>query len=259
VNRFSAIIYIGAGVLAWTAVKMVTSEPLLQDFLADYRPVIWAAYVLTIGGVLGLGILTNRRKAAGKPVVDLARLPAAPVREAVLNRGGPVMNRIVLPVDGSANSLNAVRQVVNRYMNDHTLELHLLHVRTPLNRHIAQFLPQRDRSRFHQREAEKAFSSARELLKRHGVPFREHVELGDKASVITRTAERVNARQIVMGTSRKNTLARLLEDSTTNRVLELTTVPVEVVAGRLAPALERYGVPAGIGGAMIALALIVSD
>ena len=34
-----------------------------------------------------------------------------------------------------------------------------------------------------------------------------------------------------MGTARKNSLTRMFESSVTNRVLELTTVPVEVIAG----------------------------
>ena len=47
----------------------------------------------------------------------------------------------------------------------------------------------------------------------------------------------------------------MLEDSTTNRMLELTTVPVELVAGESISKLERFGVPAGIG---TALALLVA-
>ena len=62
VERFPSIIYIGAGVLAWTAAKMVTSEPVVQDFLADRQVLAWAIYALTIGFVLGAGYLQNRRR-----------------------------------------------------------------------------------------------------------------------------------------------------------------------------------------------------
>ena len=44
-----------------------------------------------------------------------------------------------------------------------------------------------------------------------------------------------------MGTARKNSLIRTVEGSVTNEVLELTTVPVVVVAGDAASKAERYG------------------
>src|SRR4029079_2725677 len=51
VERYAVIVYFGAGVLAWTSVKMMTSEPLLQDVLASYPLIVWIAYVLVVGGV----------------------------------------------------------------------------------------------------------------------------------------------------------------------------------------------------------------
>ena len=65
-------------------------------------------------------------------------------------------------------------------------------------------------------------------------------------------ARKLQCDHIVLSTARKNSLTRMLEDSTTNRVLELTSVPVEVIAGDAVSRLERYGLPAGIG-ALLAL------
>ena len=95
-----------------------------------------------------------------------------------------------------------------------------------------------------------ALAPARKLLQSHGIPFSEHVRLGDRAMVIADEAKRLRCDHIVMSTARKNSLTRMLEASTTNRVLELTTVPVELVAGDAISKLERYGVPAGIGTAL---------
>jgi hypothetical protein len=50
----------------------------------------------------------------------------------------------------------------------------------------------------------------------------------------------------------------MLQDSTTNRVLEQTQVPVEVIAGNEVSRLERWGLPAGLG-ALIALLLAAAD
>jgi len=90
------------------------------------------------------------------------------------------------------------------------------------------------------------------------VPFSAHIELGDKAGVIDRVAQRLRVDQIVMGTARKNSLTRLIEDSVTNRVLGLTRVPVAIVPGDSVSRLERIGVPAGIG-AIVALLLVAAD
>ena len=166
--------------------------------------------------------------------------------------------KILLPVDGSPNSLRAVRHVVNQFLSNHELEVNLLHVRTPFSQHIARFVSRADRASYHRDEADRALAPARELLKHHGVPYSERIELGDKAQTITRVAKHIGAAQIVMGTARKNSFTRLVEDSVTNRVLELTDTPVEIVAGEAVSRLERIGVPAGIA-ALAALLLAAAD
>ncbi|MBY4896428.1 TerC family protein [Cupriavidus sp. AU9028] len=60
--RYPAIIYIGAGVLAFTAVKMIEGEPLIKPFFLANPIVGWLLYVLIIGGVLGLGYLAQKRR-----------------------------------------------------------------------------------------------------------------------------------------------------------------------------------------------------
>jgi nucleotide-binding universal stress UspA family protein len=77
-----------------------------------------------------------------------------------------------------------------------------------------------------------------------------HAEAGERAKTITDAARRLRCDHIVMSTARKNSLTRLIEDSVTNRVLELTSVPVEVIAGDAVSKWERYGIPAGIGAAL---------
>ena len=261
VERYSVIVYIGAAVLAWTAVKMVSSEPLLQNVIAQYPIIVWTAYLLVIGAVVGGGFLVNHadvRKRIAQHLVDFSTTPAKRDRKAGITPGGVAMSKVLVPIDGSSNSLRAARHVVTQFMNNHRIEVHLLHVRTPLSQHVARFLSRGTRSAFHRDEADKALAPAREMLKRFGVPYTEHVEFGDKAEAITRTAQDLGAAQIVMGTARKNSLTRLVEDSITNRVLELTQVPVEIVAGEAVSKLERFGLPAGIAAAL-ALLFVAAD
>jgi predicted tellurium resistance membrane protein TerC len=71
VERFPVIIQLGAAVLAFTAAKMVVSEPLLAGIFGDaHFPMApeqtaarWAAYGAAVLGVLGAGWWMQRKAA----------------------------------------------------------------------------------------------------------------------------------------------------------------------------------------------------
>ena len=98
-----------------------------------------------------------------------------------------------------------------------------------------------------------------QLVEQFGVPYSAHVKVGKKADIIVEEARRLRCQRIVMSTARKNSLTRMLEDSTTNKVLEKTSVPVEVIAGDSVSKLERYGLATGIGAALALLIAAASD
>ncbi len=56
------IVYVGAGVLALTAAKMITADSLVKDQLA---PMSWLIYGMVLGGVLNAGYLQGRRVRGG--------------------------------------------------------------------------------------------------------------------------------------------------------------------------------------------------
>ena len=97
--------------------------------------------------------------------------------------------------------------------------------------------------------AEAALAGAVELVKAAGVPYHTHWASGARAVEICRIATRLGVQRIVMGTARKNSITRMLEDSVTHRVLETTPVPVEVITGDAVSRWERWGLPAGVLGA----------
>ena len=262
VQKYPAIVYIGAGVLVWTGVKMMTDEPLLRDYTLMAGGYISLLYVVAMGGVLGAGFWSNHgtaRSRVAAHVVDLAATPvdATPVNPVIFEKGTD-MKKILIPVDGSANSMQAVRHAVNSFLNDSRMEVHLLHVRVPFSQHVSRFVGKRNRESYHREMADKALRPARDLLNRHGVPYATHIDLGEKAATIHRVAQRLRVNQIVMGTARKNSFTRMLEDSVTNKVLEFAQVPVEVIAGQSVSPLEKFGVPAGVGAA-VAFLLVATD
>jgi YjbE family integral membrane protein len=256
VERYPAIVYFGAGVLAWTAVKMLLSEPLLARYTPDSETASVLVYMTVIAGTLLGGFLANHRdiaKRINKRLVMLLATPAATDRSVATRRGDSPMKKILLPVDGSANSLKAVRYAVNRFLNGEELEFHLLHVREPFSQHIARFVRRRDRIASHREHAERALEPARRLLAQFNIAPCFHAELGKRGATIVRVAERLGAAEIVIGTARKNSITRILEDSTTYQVLNTSPVPVQIVPGDSVSPLERYGAAAALAAVLALL------
>jgi YjbE family integral membrane protein len=266
VERHPGVVYIGAGVLVWTAVKMMTGEPLLKPWLQQTPMLAMLAYG-AIPLVLWAGFVKNHRRLESRIHARLAdfvrQLPqraSAPSPHAAPaeTEGDPRMLKVLVPVDGSANALHAVRHAIAEYRRHHELELHLLNVQTPMSRHVARFVGRQDRDTWHHDQAAAAMAAARALLDQAGVPYQTHWAVGDRAAEICRSAGRLGAHHIVMGTARRNSITRMLEDSVTNQVLERTPVPVEVIAGEAVSKWERWGLPAGVlgGGGMLLLAAL---
>ncbi|HSA70587.1 MAG TPA: universal stress protein, partial [Burkholderiales bacterium] len=183
-----------------------------------------------------------------------APAPAPALSDPVAPAGGQSMTKVLIPVDGSRNSEFALRHVVRQFMNNTAMEVHLLNVQQPLSSYVTRFVSRNNVRDYHHDEAEKALRPARQILDSFGIPYAVHVELGPRAETITDAAHRLRCDHIVMSAARKNSLTRLVENSTTNRVLELTSVPVEIIAGDSVSKWERYGIPASLG-TLIALLL----
>jgi nucleotide-binding universal stress UspA family protein len=188
--------------------------------------------------------------------VVLAPVGASPA--GVRPRPGGHIMKVLIPVSPSPSSQFAVRHVVSRFMNDSTMEIHLLNVQPAFSRYLARFAGKSTLREYHRAESEKAMQACTRILDGFGVPYAVHMAVGDQAERIVETARRLHCGEIVMGTTRQNSLTRLVENSVTNRVLERTSVPVEVVAGGEMSVWERYGIPAAIT-ALLALILAVAD
>jgi len=258
VDRFPAVVYVGAGVLLWTAVKMVLGEPLLKPMLAA-TPLSGLLLYLVIPIVLWAGFVRNHRRLESRihhrldsfrsqlpPTGAMADpVPISPSK----SEGDAAVLKVLIPVDGSRNSLGAVRHAIDEYRRHHELELHLFNVQPRLSRHISRFVGRREREAYMHDRADAALASAVALVVQAQVPYQTHWASGDRAGEICRIAARLGVHHIVMGTARKNSITRMLEDSVTHRVLEATPVPLEVITGDAVSRWERWGVPVGVLGA----------
>lgn len=169
------------------------------------------------------------------------------------------MRRLLIPVDGSANSLCAVRHVIGEYRNNPGTSIHILNVRPRMSRYLARHVSKRNRERWYQDEADKALRPTRDLLDKYAIPYFAHVEKGDTAEAIVTKAKDLRCDCILISTARKDSLNRLLAASVTNRILALTDIPVEVVVGQEVSNLESIGIPAGVGLGIAGLIMLVLD
>jgi YjbE family integral membrane protein len=262
IERYPGFVYIGSGVLAFTAVKMMTAEPLVAAHLEGERVLVALAYAAVVAGVLGIAFVRNHRTLESRIAARVARFSARPAVPAPVV--GPVkgeipMLKVLVPVDASRNAQHAVRHVIREFRQKPDFEVHLLNVQTPFSRHVAQFVAKRERDSHHQRQADDVLRPLVRLLDQAGVPHAVHMKVGRKAEAIAEEARRLRCDHIVLATSRKNSLTRMVESSVTNRVLDLTPVPVEVVVGDSISRLERYGIPLGLGAGLGALVLLAAD
>ena len=80
------------------------------------------------------------------------------------------MLKVLIPIDGSANALRAVRHAIAEYQRHHELELHLVNVQPRLSRHIGRFVSRHDREGWQRDRSDAAMASAKALLDHTGVP-----------------------------------------------------------------------------------------
>jgi YjbE family integral membrane protein len=74
IERYPAIIYLGSGVLAWTAAKMIASEGMLATFFVEHHGWKLALYAFIIGMIIAVPLLRRMRNRISSLPVCLAFL-----------------------------------------------------------------------------------------------------------------------------------------------------------------------------------------
>lgn len=131
------------------------------------------------------------------------------------------------------------------------MDIHLLNVQQPFSRNVTRFVDRGAVNEAHHEASKEALQLSRRMLDEAGAAYTVHHAVGEKATLIAEVAQQLRCDYIVIGTARKSSLIRTFEDAITNKVFELTTMPVVVIAGDPASKGERYGIPA-FGGAGLA-------
>jgi nucleotide-binding universal stress UspA family protein len=135
--------------------------------------------------------------------------------------------KLLVPIDGSDNSLRALAYVIKRVAADKQLRLCLLNVQPALPSSL--FVTRAMIAGHHASMSKEALASARRILAKHRVAADIAVRIGEPAATIVKYAIQKHCGEIVMGTRGLGRLQGLLLGSVTTRVMHLARFPVTVV------------------------------
>lgn len=140
------------------------------------------------------------------------------------------MKSILVPVDGSTPSLNAVKAAIKQQREYGTGTLYVINVQPPIiSGNVTRFVAHEAIQDFYQEEGEKALAPVRSLLTESGVSFEVSVQVGPIAKVIADFATNHGCEAIIMGTRGLGGVSGLVLGSVTTKVLHLTDVPVTLI------------------------------
>ena len=261
IERHPSVIYIGGGVLAFTAAKMVLNEPMIEpwaDALAAW--IHWTLIVVSVAAVMAVGAWLKGRKPASVAytVADTHEGEAAAGRFSEGGRPSAAkVERIMLAVNGSAQAYEAAQHLARLPAGVSAREIHLVYASPRLPIHIGKFLSSSVRRQSAQDRTREIFDTVRRAFAASGDQIVEHqLHTVSPGKAIGRLASQLGCSRIVIGTRRESALIRLVSNSVTASLLEHATVPVEVISRGEAPGWMRFGIPAGLGAV---LALLVAD
>lgn len=140
------------------------------------------------------------------------------------------MLRILVPIDGSANALRALRHAA-KILKNQSGAIHLLHVRAPYDGYgmVGAYLSPSRQRRSADDAAQAALRPAEVLLKRAGLSASTRIATGEVARSIVAEVRRQRCNAIVMGTRGLGVIGSLVLGSVATEVIHLAKVPVTLV------------------------------
>jgi nucleotide-binding universal stress UspA family protein len=135
---------------------------------------------------------------------------------------------LMLPYDGSAASAHALRHVVEN-LRGTAAQVMLVNVQPPLIHEPELMGLGPALARAERKEGEKVLAPARAILQEAGLDHTAEVAFGEPAEVIARMAEAGGSRLVVVGASRRRSIADYLRASLVSRLLAISAVPVTIV------------------------------
>lgn len=143
---------------------------------------------------------------------------------------GGVVKNVLVPVDGSGNSLRAVRYVVEQVREHGPCAIHLLNVQPPIaSDTILAFFQPDAIEKYYDDESKAALAESEALLDRSGIVYQKAARIGNVAESIKAHAIEQGCDHIVMGSRGLGAAGSLFLGSTTMKVLHSVHIPVVLV------------------------------
>ena len=146
------------------------------------------------------------------------------------------MKRILVPVDGSDDSLQAVREVIRQDHPASQVEIHLLNVQPRIfSEETLIFMPVEKIDTYYYERGGKALAPAEKLLLEARLPFVSHRLVGPVPETILEKQRELGCDSIVMSTQGHGRVMGALLGSISTKVLHMAQVPVTLVKSATGP------------------------
>lgn len=141
------------------------------------------------------------------------------------------MHKLMVPIDGSDNSLRALQYALRLAKENGPIRLHLLTAQPePAVYGEIQVYVSTEKMRELQRQHSMDLQrSAIDMARAAGVTFENEIAVGDPAIVIAKRAEELACDAIVMGTRGMGAIGNLILGSVATKVVHLAKTPVTLV------------------------------
>jgi nucleotide-binding universal stress UspA family protein len=138
--------------------------------------------------------------------------------------------KILLPVDGSEHSLDAVRHTIRLVRDGLACEVVLVNVQEPTFLYEMVLAPDADvLERVSGAAGHHSLSDAQDLLRQADVPFEAELLTGEPAHTVLEAGERHDCDAVVMGARGRGLARSALLGSVSQAVLHGSPVPVTIV------------------------------
>jgi nucleotide-binding universal stress UspA family protein len=140
------------------------------------------------------------------------------------------MANVLVPVDGSRNSMRALDYAVKQAKSSHA-NLHVLTVEPPLDDYgmVGAYLSRKQHVKAMKARAAAILQRSADRVQANNVTCKVHMVIGDVPNSIVRTARRLKCDSIVMGTRGMGPLKDLILGSVASKVLHLARIPVTLL------------------------------
>ncbi len=141
------------------------------------------------------------------------------------------MQKLLVPIDSSDNSLRALNYAIGLAKEHHALALHLLNVHPELLVYgeIQVYVTREKMEEMAMAHSRDILQPAIQTAKAAGVRYTSEILVGDPAQTIAKRARELKCKGIVMGTHGMSAIANLVLGSTATKVIHLTPIPVTLV------------------------------